>query len=178
MDPLMDIINNSEEPEWLEKSVVGDLRLWQIMFLCAASLASLIVIVCCCFRFRIPRTKQQIEADYQRRKITSKFRQKLETIQDAEMDTMSLKDALDLLHEQTNIQMEEENQQRSPPSSMMSPQQSSLDASFQPEGGQKPEPQASGLSFVKFASKVATLSKLGQPKSPTSPTPSGNKMDF
>lgn len=54
----------------------------------------------------------------------------------------------------------------------------SLDASFQPEGGQKPEPQASGLSFVKFASKVATLSKLGQPKSPTSPTPSGNKMDF
>lgn len=51
-----------------------------------------VVIVCCCFRFRIPRTKQQIEADYQRRKITSKFRQKLETIQDAEMDTMSLKD--------------------------------------------------------------------------------------
>lgn len=56
----------------------------------------------------------------------------------------------------------------------------SLDASFQPEGagGQKPEPQVSGLSFVKFASKVATLSKLGAPKSPTSPTPSGNKMDF
>lgn len=48
--------------------------------------------VCCCFRFRIPRTKQQIEADYQRRKITSKFRQELETIQDAKMDSMSLKD--------------------------------------------------------------------------------------
>lgn len=56
----------------------------------------------------------------------------------------------------------------------------SLDASFQPESAQKPEQQASGLSFVKFASKVATLSKLGQPKSPTSPTPSGNdnKMNF
>lgn len=51
-----------------------------------------VVMVCCCFRFRIPRTKQQIEADYQRRKITSKFRQKLETIQDSKMDAMSLKD--------------------------------------------------------------------------------------
>lgn len=48
--------------------------------------------VCCCFRFRIPRTKQQIEADYQRRKITNKFRAELETIQDAKMDAMSLKD--------------------------------------------------------------------------------------
>ncbi|XP_022822829.1 uncharacterized protein LOC111353863 [Spodoptera litura] len=178
MDPIMDIINNSEEPEWLERNVVGDLRLWQIMFLCLASVASLIVIVCCCFRYRIPRTKQQIEADYQRRKITNKFRAKLETIQDAKMDAMSLKDALDILHEQTAINMEGENQQGSQPSSIMSPQQSSLDASFQPEGGQKPEPQASGLSFVKFASKVATISKLGQPKSPTSPTPSGNKMEF
>lgn len=37
----MDIINNSEEPEWLERNVVGDLRLWQIMFLCLASVASL-----------------------------------------------------------------------------------------------------------------------------------------
>lgn len=56
----------------------------------------------------------------------------------------------------------------------------SMDAPFQPEGGQKPEPQASasGMSFVKFASKVATLSKLSGHKSPTSPSPSGTKMDF
>lgn len=55
----------------------------------------------------------------------------------------------------------------------------SLDAPFQSEGGQKPEPQVSGLNFVKFANKVANLSKLGQPKSPTSPTPStGEKMNF
>lgn len=51
-----------------------------------------VVMVCCCFRFRIPRTKQQIEADYQRRKITTKFREKLKTIQDSKMDTMSLRD--------------------------------------------------------------------------------------
>ncbi|XP_075980306.1 uncharacterized protein LOC142979334 [Anticarsia gemmatalis] len=179
MDPLMDAIKNSEEPLWLESTVTGGLRVWQITLLCLAGITALIVMVCCCFRFRIPRTKQQIEADYQRRKITTKFRAELETIQDAKMDAMSLKDALDLLHEKTNHEMEGENQQGSQPSSIVSPQQSSLDASFQPESGQKSEPQASGLSFVKFASKVATLSKLSQPKSPTSPTPSSaNKMEF
>ncbi|XP_049875950.1 transmembrane inner ear expressed protein isoform X5 [Pectinophora gossypiella] len=177
MDFIMDVTKDSEEPEWLEKNVVGDLRLWQIMFLCLAGVTSLIVMVCCCFRFRIPRTKQQIEADYQRRKITSKFRQQLETIQDSKMDAMSLKDALELLHEKKK-DMEGNNQQGSQHSSIMSPQQSSLDASFQPEGGQKPEPQVSGLNFVKFATKVANLSKLGAPKSPTSPTPSDNKMNF
>lgn len=50
--------------------------------------------MCCCFRFRIPRTKQQIEADYQRRIITNKFRQQLETIQDSKMDAMSLHDGI------------------------------------------------------------------------------------
>ncbi|CAB3230726.1 unnamed protein product [Arctia plantaginis] len=199
MDLFMDVTKNSEEPQWLESKVIGNLRVWQIMFLCFASITTIIVMVCCCFRFRIPRTKQQIEADYQRRKITNKFRAELETIQDAKMDAMSLKDvfskyvkvycryllrcrqtsSLDLLHGKKSHEMEEENQPGSQPSSIVSPQQSSLDASFQPESGQKPEPQASGLSFVKFASKVATVSKLGQPKSPTSPTPSSlNKMEF
>ncbi|CAH0400991.1 unnamed protein product [Chilo suppressalis] len=137
--------------------------------------------ICCCFRYRIPRTKQQIEADYQRRKITSKFRQQLETIQDSRMDAMSLKDALELLHGKTSHNMEGDNQQGSQPSSIVSPQQSSLEASYQPEGGQRPEPQVSGMSFAKMAGKIATLSKLGQPKAPTSPTstaPSHNKMDF
>ncbi|CAG9564539.1 unnamed protein product [Danaus chrysippus] len=176
MDPIMDVIKNSEEPEWLEKRIIGELRLWQIIFLCLAGVTSLIVIVCCCFRFRIPRTKQQIEADYKRRKITSKFRQQLETIQDSKMDTISLKDALELLHEKTHT-MEGENQTGSQQSSIMSPQQSSLEASFQAENGQKNDPQPSGLNFVKFATKVANLSKLGT-KSPTSPTSTDNKMDF
>ncbi|CAK1587136.1 unnamed protein product [Parnassius mnemosyne] len=175
MDPLMDAIKNSAEPEWLERTVIGELRVWQILFLCLGGITSLIVMLCCCFRFRIPRTKQQIEADYQRRKITSKFRQQLETIQDSKMDALSLKDALELLHEK--IHPIEDNQQGSQPSSIMSPQQSSLDASFQPESGQKPEPQVSGLNFVKFATKVANLSKVSQTKSPT-PSPSGNKIDF
>ncbi|CAG4960048.1 unnamed protein product [Parnassius apollo] len=175
MDPLMDAIKNSAEPEWLERNVIGELRVWQILFLCLGGITCLVVMLCCCFRFRIPRTKQQIEADYQRRKITSKFRQQLKTIQDSKMDAMSLKDALELLHEKNHPM--EDHQQGSQPSSIMSPQQSSLDASFQPEGGQKPESQVSGLNFVKFATKVAHLSKVSQTKSPTS-SPSGNKIDF
>ncbi|CAH0755926.1 unnamed protein product [Diatraea saccharalis] len=124
MDPIMDVIKNSEEPEWLERIVVGELRLWQIMFLCLAGITSIIIMVCCCFRFRIPRTKQQIEADYQRRKITSKFRQQLETIQDSRMDAMSLKDGNEKSKTNYNS-MEGDNQQaESQQSSIMSPQQS------------------------------------------------------
>lgn len=46
--------------------------------------------LCCCFRFRIPRTKQDIEADYQRRKIAKKFRDRLACIKNSEMDEMTL----------------------------------------------------------------------------------------
>lgn len=46
--------------------------------------------LCCCFRFRIPRTKQDIEADYQRRIIAKKFRERLARIKNSEMDDMNL----------------------------------------------------------------------------------------
>lgn len=46
--------------------------------------------LCCCFRFRIPRTKQDIEADYQRRVIAKKFRERLKYINNSEMDEMDL----------------------------------------------------------------------------------------
>lgn len=46
--------------------------------------------LCCCFRFRIPRTKQDIEADYQRRIIAKKFRERLACIKNSEMDDMDL----------------------------------------------------------------------------------------
>lgn len=41
MDPIMDVIKNSEEPEWLEKQVVGGLRVWQIVFLCLAGVTTI-----------------------------------------------------------------------------------------------------------------------------------------
>lgn len=49
-----------------------------------------VIMLCCCFRFRIPRTKQDIEADYQRRKIARKFREHLGNIKNCEMDAMTL----------------------------------------------------------------------------------------
>lgn len=48
------------------------------------------IMLCCCFRFRIPRTKQEIEADFQRRKIAKKFRDRLANIRNSEMDDMDL----------------------------------------------------------------------------------------
>lgn len=50
----------------------------------------LVVMLCCCFRFRIPRTKQEIEADYQRRLIARNFRERLANIKNCEMDDMNL----------------------------------------------------------------------------------------
>lgn len=47
--------------------------------------------LCCCFRFRIPRTKQEIEADYQRRVIAKSFRERLANIKNSEMDEMNLR---------------------------------------------------------------------------------------
>lgn len=49
------------------------------------------IVFCRCIRFRIPRTKQEIEADYIRKKITRKFQKQLRLIQNSEMDEMDLK---------------------------------------------------------------------------------------
>ena len=54
-----------------------------------------VMFVCCCVRFRIPRTKQQIEADYVRKQITRKFQKQLRRIQNADMDEMDLKSGND-----------------------------------------------------------------------------------
>uniref|UniRef100_A0A336M6B0 CSON012742 protein n=1 Tax=Culicoides sonorensis TaxID=179676 RepID=A0A336M6B0_CULSO len=80
-----------EPPQWLENPAWNGFRVWHILFLGCGALLSLIVMICCCFRFRIPRTKQEIEADFQRRKITKKFKKKLANIQNSEMDDMDLK---------------------------------------------------------------------------------------
>lgn len=47
MDPIMDVIKNSEEPEWLEKPLIGKLRLWQILFLCLAGVTTLSKFITC-----------------------------------------------------------------------------------------------------------------------------------
>ncbi|XP_021914479.1 uncharacterized protein LOC110827283 isoform X3 [Zootermopsis nevadensis] len=81
----------TEDVEWLEMNVAAGFRVWQIMFLCFAGLLTLVIFLCCCIRFRIPRTKQEIEADYIRKKLAKKFRKQLRLIQNSELDNMDLK---------------------------------------------------------------------------------------
>lgn len=57
-----------------------------------------VIMLCCCFRFRIPRTKQDIEADYQRRIIAKKFRERLANIKNSEMDDMDLQKGNPIRH--------------------------------------------------------------------------------
>ncbi|KAK6627896.1 hypothetical protein RUM44_010378 [Polyplax serrata] len=92
-------ISSTEKPllavHWLETHAIAGFRVWQLMFLSFAALLALVIILCCCIRYRIPRTKQEIEADYIRKKITKKFQKQLRTIQNSDMDEMDLKRALD-----------------------------------------------------------------------------------
>lgn len=90
MEALAEIAKDSETPQWLEDIAFGSFRYWHVIFLSCGVILIITIMICCCVRFRIPRTKQEIEADYQRRKIARKFRQKLAKIQNSEMDDMDL----------------------------------------------------------------------------------------
>lgn len=133
---IFDFDVNLVEPEWLEQPSFFGLRIWHLGFFCFSGLvcigqlhwstalksfnhklvfsfAPAVVMLCCCFRFRIPRTKQEIEADfqvkllnyslktkiilltnynidYQRRVIAKNFRERLANIKNSEMDDMNL----------------------------------------------------------------------------------------
>ncbi|XP_020287295.1 transmembrane inner ear expressed protein [Pseudomyrmex gracilis] len=81
--------------QWLEKETFSGVRVWQLAGIVLAVLLSIVVGLCCCVRFRVPRTKQEIEADYIRKKITKSFRSELSKISNKEMDEMDLQKALD-----------------------------------------------------------------------------------
>ncbi|XP_068140994.1 transmembrane inner ear expressed protein isoform X2 [Drosophila tropicalis] len=85
---------NDTEFFWLERIAVGSFRYWHIIASILGICLGIMIMVCCCIRFRIPRTKQEIEADYQRKQITKKFREKLQLIKNSEMDDMDLQKAL------------------------------------------------------------------------------------
>ncbi|XP_052125411.1 uncharacterized protein LOC113205056 [Frankliniella occidentalis] len=81
------------ETDWLENEVVAGVKRWHILFMVVGAFCSLVIALCCCIRFRIPRTKQEIEADYVRKQITRKFQKQLRRIRNADMDDMDLKRA-------------------------------------------------------------------------------------
>lgn len=79
-----------EDTQLWEKEVFLGIRVWQFAGIVLSILLSIIIGLCCCIRFRVPRTKQEIEADYIRKKITRKFRHKLSKISNKDMDEMDL----------------------------------------------------------------------------------------
>ncbi|XP_058446353.1 transmembrane inner ear expressed protein [Malaya genurostris] len=83
-----------------EQETTFGLRVWQLLFLCLGTVLGVVIMCCCCIRFRIPRTKQEIEADYHRKKLTRKFRERLDCLNNTEIDEMDLMKALDRVREQ------------------------------------------------------------------------------
>ncbi|KYQ49667.1 Transmembrane inner ear expressed protein [Trachymyrmex zeteki] len=79
-----------EVVQWLENEALPGFRIWQLAGIVLSVLLSIVVGLCCCIRFRVPRTKQEIEADYIRKKITKSFRNELSKISNTEMDEMDL----------------------------------------------------------------------------------------
>ncbi|XP_050061991.1 transmembrane inner ear expressed protein isoform X2 [Aphis gossypii] len=88
---------------WLEVQIYNGYRVWHIIFFIMTIFFTLVVFMCCCVRFRIPRTKQEIEADFIRRKIATKFCKQLRLLSDTEMDNMDLLKALKRLQSELEI---------------------------------------------------------------------------
>ncbi|KAJ8923354.1 hypothetical protein NQ315_001912 [Exocentrus adspersus] len=94
--------NPDEETEpWIERAGIEGygFRNWHYIFFCFSIFTIFVILVCCCIRIRIPRTKQEIEADYRRKKLTEKFQQRLKLIQNQEMDALDLHTALEIIQE-------------------------------------------------------------------------------
>lgn len=65
---------------FLEIEVIAGFRVWQLAFMGATAIMCIIIVMCCFMRCRIPRTKQEIEADVARKKVTKQFSKHLEKI--------------------------------------------------------------------------------------------------
>lgn len=112
---------NDENELWIERAAFENstFRIWHLMFFAFSGFVAFskythkqkrnknkttphrfsVILICCCFKFRIPRTKQEIEADYQRKKLATKFRERLKLIQNQEMDSLDLKRALEIIRQ-------------------------------------------------------------------------------
>lgn len=66
--------------QWLEVMVSGGFKVWHIIFIIIALIVTMVVVYCCFHRCRIPRTKQEIEADLMRSNMTNKFRDYLQEL--------------------------------------------------------------------------------------------------
>ncbi|XP_022917131.1 transmembrane inner ear expressed protein isoform X2 [Onthophagus taurus] len=92
---------NDENEPWIEKAAIDGLsfRVWHVMFFCFSGFVVSVILIGCCVKIRVPRTKQEIEADYRRKKLADKFKERLKMIQNQEMDEIDLERALDIIRE-------------------------------------------------------------------------------
>ncbi|XP_065285994.1 uncharacterized protein [Dermacentor albipictus] len=85
--------------DWLEQDVIAGFRVWQLMFLSLAGLIVVMVVMCCFMKCRIPRTKQEIEADFHRKKLTQVFRKHLNKVPVEEVEFKLALDKVKALYE-------------------------------------------------------------------------------
>ncbi|KAF2356485.1 Transmembrane inner ear expressed protein [Trinorchestia longiramus] len=91
---------------WEEEVVWGAFRRWHVIAIASLAFLTCMCLLCRVMNCRVPHTKQEIEANYARRKLTNKFWQELHVIQNTEMDEMDLLKALERL--QLELYNEEE----------------------------------------------------------------------
>ncbi|XP_028135305.1 transmembrane inner ear expressed protein isoform X1 [Diabrotica virgifera virgifera] len=92
---------NEENELWIETAALESprFRIWHYIFFCFSAFTILVVLFCCCVKIRVPRTKQEIEADYCRKKLAEKFRERLKLIKNQDMDNMDLERALQIIQD-------------------------------------------------------------------------------
>ncbi|XP_063982486.1 transmembrane inner ear expressed protein [Diachasmimorpha longicaudata] len=110
--------------KWLEDEALGGFRVWQLAAVVILIILTVVIGLCCCIRFRVPRTKQNIEADYVRKKLTKNFRRELSKISNGEMDEMNLRKALEKV--QLSLDLQEDEQQPVPTDKSPKPSPSAL----------------------------------------------------
>lgn len=83
--------------EFLERTVIASLgiKTWHLVFMIVAAGCILIIVICCIFRCRIPRTRQEIEADIVRTRVCVQFRKHLDKLPIDDMKLLNGKLELD-----------------------------------------------------------------------------------
>ncbi|KAG8240140.1 hypothetical protein J437_LFUL017730 [Ladona fulva] len=84
------VTDGREDDAWLETHLIAGFRVWQILLLAGTILTTIafrsprlpiqVTFLCCCIRFRIPRTKQEIESDWERREMAKEFERRMKKI--------------------------------------------------------------------------------------------------
>ncbi|XP_078397367.1 transmembrane inner ear expressed protein [Cetorhinus maximus] len=68
------------DPVTSETVVFWGLRLWQVIGVFSIFVLAVIIVLCCIFKCRIPRTKKEIEARYAQRQAAKKYANTLDNV--------------------------------------------------------------------------------------------------